>query len=160
MHIFAPNVPVFAAIGSFVGVLIASFIAFITARQSSAKAFNGITHQIAFQTRVKKAEFRQAWINELRTQMSTFQSIGVTPHLPHIYNPDFYKAGTMIELLMNPGDPHFKELQRLLYRFLGAVSLEDKYKCNPEYISLCQTILKTEWERLTHELDVPKEESE
>ena len=141
-----------AAIVSTIGTLIASRISFRAANESAKKASDGIKQQIDFQTRAKLAEFRQAWINELRVQMSTFQSLGVTPGLPHAENKDFYKAGTTIELLMDRNDPNFAELKSCMMAFLAAQSVEEKYSCNASYVSVCQDVLKAEWKRLKVEL--------
>ncbi|HSY34803.1 MAG TPA: hypothetical protein VK814_03540 [Acidobacteriaceae bacterium] len=141
-----------AAIVSTIGTLIASRISFRAVNESAKKASDGIKQQIDFQTRAKLAEFRQAWINELRVQMSTLQSLGVTPNLPQAEKEGFYKAGTMIELLMDRNDPQFAELQSCMYSFLAAQTIEEKYSCNAPYVHVCQDVLKAEWERLKKEL--------
>ena len=58
---------------------------------------------------------------------------------------------------MNPGDKDYKLLQNCLYGFLQASEgdVTEKYKQNPEYINVCQRILKREWERLKEELNDP-----
>jgi hypothetical protein len=86
------------AVVSSVATLIASRVASKASKASATTALDGVSRQIEFQTRAKIAEFRQAWINELRTQMSTLQSIGVTPDVDHSRDRNFYMAGTMIEL--------------------------------------------------------------
>jgi hypothetical protein len=101
---------------------------------------------------IKIAEMRQAWINDLRSAMSKFQSYGVTPNLDHSNEREFYEAGTRIELLMNPKDSDYPELQACLYSFLQAQSLEKKYEANPKYVAVCQRVLKREWETLKGEL--------
>lgn len=153
MHIPDPYVSGFvAAIVSTIGLLVASRISFKASSESATKTLDGITSQIEFQTRSKLAEFRQAWINELRVQMSTLQSLGVTPGISHAEKDAFYKAGTMIELLMNRDDPQFPQLQECMYALLAAETLEEKYACNAPYIEVCQDILKREWDRLKAEL--------
>lgn len=141
-----------AAILSTIGTLIASQVSFRAVNESAKKASDGIKQQIDFQARAKLAEFRQAWINELRVQMSTLQSLGVTPDLPHAEREDFYRAGTMIELLMDRNDPQFPSLQSCMYAFLAANTIEEKYSCNAPYVDVCQVVLKAEWERLKKEL--------
>lgn len=101
---------------------------------------------------VKIAEMRQAWINDLRRAMSKFQSYGVTPEIEHANHREFYEAGTQIELMMNPKDPDFAELQLCLYKFLEAKGVEEKYSSNAQYIEVCQRILKREWETLKQEV--------
>lgn len=105
---------------------------------------------------MKIANYRQAWINTLRDEMAEFQSYGVLPDSDPTRERDFYRLGTKIELLMNPGDPDYEELQNYMYNFLlvsdGGVI--DKYSKNAEFVELCQKILKREWDRL--KLDIEK----
>lgn len=103
---------------------------------------------------MKIAEFRQAWINELRETMAEFQSFGVVPGADPSRIREFYKAGTKIELLMNPADEDYQRLQDCMYRFLEVSEKEklEKYSSNPEYLEVCQRILKREWDRLKNDL--------
>ncbi len=84
--------------------------------------------------------------------MSKFQSYGVTPNLDHSSEREFYEAGTRIELLMNPKDVDFAELQSCLYTFLSASETKDKYSVNAGYVAVCQRILKREWDTLKREI--------
>jgi hypothetical protein len=153
MHISDPYVyGIVVAVVSSAATIVASSIARRASRSSAATALDGIARQIDFQARAKIAEFRQAWINELRVQMASLQSIGVTPGIEHQSKREFYKAGTMIELLMNHDDPCYAELQRSMYDFLEARTIDEKFACNPPFVHVCQEILKTEWETLKHDL--------
>lgn len=40
-----------------------------------------------------------------------------------------------------------------MYAFLHAVNIWEKYENNPEYIAVCQDILKTEWEVLKRDIE-------
>jgi DNA-binding ferritin-like protein (Dps family) len=84
--------------------------------------------------------------------MISFQSYGVTPGLDHHEKREWYEAGTRIELLMNPADPDFDELQHRMYAFFGSTDETDKFSANPEFIEICQRILKREWEVLKAEV--------
>jgi len=90
--------------------------------------------------------------NNLREAMASFQSYGVTPDLDHTGHREFYEHGTKIELLMNPKDPDYDELQGCLYSFLNANTLAEKFSANPQYVAVCQRILKREWEVLKREI--------
>ena len=153
MHIPDPYVyGIVIAVVSSVATLIASRIAFQASQTTAQTALDGVTLQIEFQTRAKIAEFRQAWINELRCQMSTLQSLGVTPDLQHQNSQEFYKAGTAIELLMNRDDLRYEELQNRMYAFLKAQTINEKFSCNAPFVHVCQDILKAEWEKLKKDL--------
>lgn len=108
--------------------------------------------QVRLSANLKLAEMRQAWINSLRDDMAAFQSMGVTPDLDPGSQQEFYRLGTRIELFMNPNDRNYNRLQSCLYAFLGAETLEDKYAANPEFISVSQDILKSEWDVLKREI--------
>ena len=108
-----------------------------------------------FEGMLKIAEFRQQWINKLRSSMAEFQSYGILPNLDPTTEREFYKLGTEIELLMNPNDKDYCALKDSLYSFLSSAkgSVIEKYKNNPRYIEICQKILKREWERLKTDLE-------
>jgi hypothetical protein len=112
------------------------------------RSFN---RQLAANHRLKMAEMRQAWIDDLRGAMCEFQSFGVTPELNQLQQREFYQAGTKIELLMNPGDPDYTDLHNRMYAFLAADSISEKFSANAPYIAVCQRIIKREWDRLKTE---------
>lgn len=107
-----------------------------------------VARQIKATNLISLAEMRQNWLNSLRDNMAKFQSYGITPTLDHQNICEFYESRTKIELLMNPNGIDFEELHNCLYEFLGAQSIEEKYAANPQYINVCQRIIKREWEML------------
>lgn len=130
----------------------AALLAVIAAAWSTVAALIIHKRNVEIQVALREADFRQEWIDKLRDAMSEFQSYGVTPELNQRLDRKFYELGTKIELLMNPKDVKYPELKRNLYRFLNATSIGEKYTINPEYIEVCQKILKTEWEVLKSDL--------
>lgn len=137
-----------AIIAAIITGVAASFITSFFARNNESKRRNldGI---------LKISEFRQQWINELRNTMAEFQSYGVCPDRNPSKDREFYNLGTKIELLMNPSDPDYSALEKVLYSFLKSADGNrlDKYRNNPEYVKICQRILKREWERLKFDLN-------
>lgn len=130
---------------------------------ASLLALGGVTGTIIVQLRnfnrqlrsahaLKIAEMRQAWINDLRAAMATFQCYGITPGLDQDGQREFYEAGTRIELMMNRQDKNYERLNSAMYSFLGAESTLEKYQQNPEYLAVCQDILKDEWETLKRDI--------
>ncbi len=151
-----PETVIYALMVGAVSTAGAAFGSWLSSRatiRATRHALEGINRQIEFQRLAKVAEFRQAWINDLRESMATLQSIGVTPNLHQQVQTEFYRAGTKIELLMNRGDIRYKELQDCMYAFLAAETIEEKYLCNTPFVSVCQDILKTEWEVLKKDLN-------
>ncbi len=104
---------------------------------------------------LKISDFRQAWINSLRDEMAEFQSYGILPNSDPTKEREFYKLGTKIELLMNPDDPDYINLQTQMYGFLSAADggRLEKYSQNSDFVKLCQKILKREWDRLKQDID-------
>jgi hypothetical protein len=133
--------------------LIASTIAFVGVAITILLQWRNFKKQLRSAHALKIAEMRQSWINTLRDAMSKFQSYGVTPSLNHTAERDFYEYGTRIELLMNPSDPDYPVLQNCLYRFLSAQDEMEKFAANPQYVDVCQRILKREWDALKREID-------
>lgn len=128
-------------------------VAKITSQQSRENAMLAANLSIS----LKLADLRQDWINKLRDDLATFQSIAVTPGTEQLIEKEFYRLGTRIELFMNPNDPDFHELQTCMYRFLAAKNPDEKFRANPAFISVSQSILKREWEKLRSEAQLAKD---
>lgn len=130
--------------------LVSAVVAAASSWYSTRRALSTERTKMVFEGTLRVAEFRQAWINDLRDEMAEFQSHGVLPGHDPTTDRSFYKLGTKIELLMNPRDPDYSQLQSLMYGFLSAANGDTfaKYGHNEQFVSVCQRILKREWERL------------
>ena len=138
--------------------VLSGLIAFGTAWFSVRKTLKSEKERRLHETVIKIADMRHLWLSELRDTLAEFQSIGVHPGTISAENPDFYRLGTKIELLMNPNDPDYKSLQDMLYQFLQFDDdIEKKFKPNSKFIEISQGILKREWERLKNELRSPED---
>ena len=129
--------------GAFLGGLITALIGIFALRITKDKNHSDLA--------VKLSEYRVAWIHKLRDTMSEFQSYAMTPGIDHSSERKFYELGTKIELLMNPQDDDYKKLSECQYRMLTAQTTIEKYRTNPEYVEVCQRILKREWEKVKSE---------
>ena len=132
--------------------LIAALLALCGVAATIIVQWRNFNRQLRSVHALKIAEMRQAWINDLREAMAVYQSYGVTPGLDQDGRREFYEAGTRIELMMNRRDKNYERLSSAMYAFLGAESIEEKYRQNPEYIAVCQDILKEEWEVLKEDV--------
>ena len=133
--------------------IIVSVIAFCGVALSIRQQSKNNERQLRSSHAVKIADMRQAWIDDLRDSMSKFQSYGVTPSLDQESERRFHEYGTRIELLMNAMDADFKELHDVMYRYLEAKTFPEKFAVNPEYVAICQRILKREWDILKDQMD-------
>ena len=139
--VWAWAIPLFVATIALAGAIVTVLFQWVNANKQIKSAHN-----------VKIAEMRQKWISDLREAMCEFQSYGVTPNLDHKRKREFYRHGTKVELMMNPKDVNYKKLQDIMYNFLDANSVEEKFRANPAYVEICQKILKAEWETLKKEV--------
>jgi hypothetical protein len=130
-------------------------VAWLSAWYSTRRALRTEHSKLDFQGTLKISEFRQNWINELRDSISDFQSHGMLPGNDPTKDREFYRLGTKIELLMNPDDQDYQQLQVLMYDVLIAAdgNTRSKYGNNAELIKVSQSILKREWERLKADLE-------
>jgi|SRR5580698_4084887 hypothetical protein len=135
---------------SAVGGLAVGYLGKRASQNAAAKALHGIERQIAFDHAAKIAEFRQAWINDLREAMATFQSIGIPKDDPA--EQELRRIRTKIELLMNRRDDKYPELHRLMHDMGNAIANDDSSWFNAPFVELCEDILKTEWEVLKRDL--------
>ncbi|WP_157374074.1 hypothetical protein [Salipiger sp. CCB-MM3] len=101
---------------------------------------------------LKIAEMRQAWINNLRDEMAVFQSHAGMPNMSDTERQNWHRAGTKVELLMNPADPDFNDLKSAMYEFLRKLNPEEKDAASDKFVTVCQGILKREWELLKSEV--------
>ena len=101
---------------------------------------------------VKLAEMRQAWLNSLREEMTTVVALAVAGEVNKGPTEAYSRAGTKIELLMNPADPDYDALKKAMARFLGVGNADALLSINDEFVSVGQRILKREWDVLKDEI--------
>ena len=136
----------------FVPLAVGAFFTFLSVSLSSRNASKNAQRQNDLAAKLKLAEFRQAWINELRDSLSRFQSQGLT----NTYKPDelseLYRLAAKIRLLMNKSDPHYSNLSNSIDLLLGNSNQDGRDRVVSDLTPVIQTILKTEWEVLKRDL--------
>lgn len=108
---------------------------------------------------LKVAEMRQAWINNLRNQMVEYSSLSLQRYNKHenLNIGDLAKIDGQITLMMNWEDRDYLELTRKM-KVLSQTAMESRQEnsliedAHNEYITVCQAILKREWDRLKGDL--------
>jgi hypothetical protein len=149
------------SIGLLFPLLAASIFTFLTIWHSgriatrNAQAQNDLAatnaqRQNDLAAKMKLAEFRQGWINELRNCFAKFE-LPLTPQLTEM--PELHHTATKIRLLMNRKDSNYVRLEALLVRLLGDADEQGRTQAVQEMTPLCQDILKREWEVLKHDLN-------
>lgn len=127
--------------------LVAAAVAFITALIAGLVALRNGYLTIRTTAQIKHADFRQTWINALRDEMTTFQSLAVPKIWDDQTDAALVKSSTKVLLLMNPKDRDYQQLLNALHAVLSGWHVErDKWlDAHADLIMLCQQILKREW---------------
>jgi hypothetical protein len=145
-----PDTIVVGVLSAVCGVLV-GVLGSRASHKAAEKALYGTERQLTLTHAIKIAEFRQAWINDLRESMARFHSIGILENART--EPDFYRLGTKIELLMDRNDVRFQPLKDIMYGFYSATTEFERLACNGPFVEISQDILKTEWEKLKTDLN-------
>lgn len=135
-----------AAITLFYPLLAGVILTLLTVWLSGRNATKNARSQNDLAGKLKLADFRQAWINELRNCASELQSRSLEP-APRDAK-ELERLAHKIRLLMNPKDSNYPELSKLIDELLG----DPGYGEVNQMTTLTQTILKTEWEVLKSDL--------
>ncbi|MGC2106427.1 MAG: hypothetical protein WA647_15130 [Candidatus Acidiferrum sp.] len=138
------------AIAVFFPLAMATVFTFLTVWLSGRNAAVNARRQNELAARMKLADFRQAWINELRNCFSDFQSRGTMREPMEVR--EMQRIAFKIRLLMNKKDANYGSLDSLIRGLLGNTDQQAAMKIVEEMIPLCQAILKEEWEVLKRDL--------
>lgn len=143
--------PLFAAASlTFLTAAISNWTATKNARAQNEVAERNAKAQIEIAAALKLADFRQAWINELRDCISTLQTKSLD--VPTLDKPrdasEIERLAYKIRLLMNPNDENYQALSG----YIDSLVEEGDYPTVNNLTSLAQIILKTEWGVLKRDL--------
>ena len=121
---FAEIVGLISALGVILGAIIAGGSAYLAGRLAAKStetaaqlAAQGVSNQIKLNSMVKIAEFRQAWINDLRTAMAKLSAI--TLRGTEADEAELYEQRARIRLLMNRNDERYDHLVRRMDQIIG-----------------------------------------
>lgn len=126
-------------------------------RSAERRAFADRKTERRLATELKLVEFRQDWINRLRTELVGYTAMVATAGAA---GKDFDRWEELaeriatIELLMNPGDERYEDLKKRMTNlakdaFVDGQSVTETVE---NLTALSQSILKQEWERLKSDL--------
>ena len=115
----------------------------------------------------KLADYRHQWLQELRDLMAAYIAhvlayglesnyFGRTTELQRDEFTEVIRLGTKIQLMMNPQDPSYADLNELVENITGALRHDSNKlsdfdyfaKLDVDWLALSQEILKSEWEVL------------
>jgi hypothetical protein len=133
---------------SAIGLIWGSILTSRASDRAAISAREAMEHQTKLNAKAKIAEFRQAWINNLRDAMVKLTALGLEQHA----GGEVIEAAAKIQLLMNKKDSRYPQLIKCMKDFAVAMKGRDQ-QCSPlQFVELCQDILKNEWEVLKKEL--------
>jgi hypothetical protein len=138
------------AIALFFPLVMATVFTILTVWLSGRYAAANARRQNELAARLKLADFRQAWINELRNCFSDFQSRGTIREPTEVR--EMQRIAFKIRLLMNRNDANYARLNSLIRGLPDNADQQAANEIVEEMIPLCQDILKEEWEVLKRDL--------
>jgi len=110
----------------------------------------------ALGVQLKLAEFRQDWINGLRSDLADYSAATFHTNAIPLSDEnlrDIIALGSRIMMRMNPKDPDFSAFKTALSHALPGTSDEAETAKNSEtVVAIGQRVLKREWERLKLDL--------
>jgi hypothetical protein len=133
---------------SAIGLIWGSILTSRASDRAAQSARAAMEHQTKLNSKGKIAEFRQAWINNLRDAMAKVMRQGLGAPV----QSEVIEATARIQLLMNKKDGRYPALTKCLKEYAIAMKLGDQRYDSSELLELCQDILKNEWEVLKKEL--------
>ena len=140
---------VIVGIISAIGVIASAVIAQRSTDAAARLAAQGVDNQIRLNSTVKIAEFRQAWINDLRVAMAKLYSISLRETEDD--ESQLYELSAKIQLLMNREDERYDLLVRRMEQIIAAARNQRRGQ-SEAFIHVSQDILKHEWEVLKRDL--------
>jgi hypothetical protein len=135
---------------SAMGLVCGSWLAARATDRAARSSREALEHQTVLASKAKMAEFRQAWINNLRDAMARFMALGVDTKDDTVMK--MVEAAAKIQLFMNKKDERYPRLVQSMKDFSFAIAVDDRRYDSTEFVELCQDILKNEWEVLKKEL--------
>ncbi len=133
---------------SSLGLIWGSILTSRASDRAAKSAREAMEHQTKLNAKAKIAEFRQAWINNLRDAMARLMALGFKEPPAR----EVIEATAKIQLLMNKNDGRYPQLVKCMKEFSAAMIAGDRQYESNEFIELCQDILKNEWDVLKKEL--------
>jgi hypothetical protein len=145
------NPAIVAALIAASAALGAGFFAFVAALIGAAVARRNAVLSAQIAQRTKRAEFRQAWINQLRDSIAK-------AHVAFISSKpsrEGTESAIRMLLMVNRKDPDFERLRKTVQKLSNKANEkpEDIDKAQADFIIVSQDILKREWEVVKREIN-------
>jgi hypothetical protein len=141
------------AVTIFVPLAVGAFFAFLTAWVAGRNASKNAERQNDLAAKMKLADFRQGWINQLRDSLAEFESLAVSwDYDPPEKNTQLHRLAVKIRLSMNPKDNNYEKLSTMLDALMKDADPQASAATAEELTRISQDVLKKEWEVLKRDL--------
>ena len=133
---------------------------------ATARAAKDRSLQREMMKKIKIADFRKDWLDELRSELAELIQLSGKDFTTkgddlsqsdHVF--DLYALVSKIQLRLNPADENFESLRETLERCTTAVDLKELARAHANIVTIGRKILKAEWEKLKTELDSGNDEA-
>lgn len=148
--VFAPLAV--GAVFTFLSIWIAGINAKRNAQRQDELAWKMKVADQDLAVKMKLADFRQAWINQLRDCLADFQAFGLVSKYGDDEMLQIYRLSLKVRFLMNKEDPKYPALSNLIDLLTGNAAEKGRIKIVRELVPLTQEILRTEWKVLKRDL--------
>jgi hypothetical protein len=143
---------VLASIITASAAITAAIFATVTGYFNGRIAKQNAVLQARIAQRVKRADFRQLWINNLRSSFIDFSDSLFWKGPPQDVERQLTKSLMQITLLMNKDDKDFEKLRQSMSKAMSDSVNKNSDGEHFKFVQLCQSILKREWEVTKKEL--------
>jgi hypothetical protein len=140
------------AVFLFAPLAVGAVFSFLSAWLSGRNANKAAQRQNDLTAKMKLADFRQAWINQLRDTLSEFQSRAMISDRQLVELQELHRLAQKIRLLMNKDDANYGRLSNMIDLLISDTDPEGRAETVREATPLLQNILKAEWEVLKRDL--------
>ena len=135
-----------------VPLAVGAFFTFLSTIVASRTASANADRQIDLTSRVKLADYRQNWINDLRDSFAELQSCGLTNKFTDAEMTKLYRLSAKVHLLMNRDDLRYAKVSGAIMAITSNASSESRARAVQDLTAVAQDVLKTEWEVLKTDL--------
>lgn len=140
------------AVTVFAPVAVGAVFTFLSVWLSGRNANKTAQRQSDLAAKIKLADFRQTWINQLRDCLSEFESMAMISDRRLEELEKLHRLAQKIRLLMNRNDSRYERLSEVIDQLIKDLDPDGRADIVRESTALLQDILKAEWEVLKRDL--------
>ncbi len=137
--------------------LMSAIVGYLSSKHGARAALKRLQSQQRFASVEKISDYRSAWIQELRAEISEFNALTQAASAMNVSQEaaiHAVKLQNSILMRINPDDPDFENLRIAISDALDRAQNQSPRTANsPSLMKIGARILKREWERLKSDLE-------